>query len=247
MDQLVAHSPQYEAFYVPAEVDPDEAVVLGLRWLVQQPGVPLILFHAKSMVDNNRVLGAAIRQYRIRFEAPRTIWNSRWQGGSILAPWASDKVIRCLDDDLALRVDAVCIIGRRPDDPEHAAWISARSAVDLRTGRPLGVPVDEIISDPVVRIAIDDAEQFVNHNNALVQYEDKAYLVRTLQALVRGGHGLDLNEIAAYAMATGWTGDEVERIREYGQQILEGRGFRLRSPVGPEPGAVKRWEAEAAR
>jgi hypothetical protein len=66
-----------------------------------------------------------------------------------------------------------------------------------------------------------------------------------LQTLVRGGHRLDLNEIAAYAMATGWTGDEVERIREYGQQILEGRGFRLRSPIGPEPGAIKRWEEEA--
>jgi hypothetical protein len=68
-----------------------------------------------------------------------------------------------------------------------------------------------------------------------------------LVELVRGGHRFDLDEIVAYAMATGWTGQEVERIREYGQRILEGRGFRLRSPIGPQQGACSRWEAEAEK
>jgi hypothetical protein len=236
----------YAAFFVPADVDPDRAVALGLRWLAEQPGEPLILLHAKSMIDNNRLLGAAARQYSIRFEPPPTVWRARWSGGAILAPWASNKVIRCVDDELATYAIAVCIIGWRPDDPNHAARVSARDAVDLETGTALGRAREEIIDDPVVRLALDEAESFVNHNNALVQAEDKAYVIRTLQELVRGGHRLELDAIAGYAMATGWTGEEVKRIREYGQQIVDGRGFRLTSTVGPKAGACQRWEAEAA-
>lgn len=235
----------YEAFFVDPDVDAGEAVALALRWLVQRPGEPLVLFHAKNMVDNNRLLGAAIRQYGIRYEAPRTVWGGSWSGGAILAPWASDKVLRCIDDELAFKTNAVCVIGWRPDDPNHAAWTASRRATDLKSGATLGKQPAEIISDPVVRIALDEAEGFVNHNNALVQEEDKAYLVRTLQELVRSGHRLDLDEIAAYAMATGWTGEEVKRIREYGQRVLENRTFRFRSSIGPQRGTCRRWEEEA--
>lgn len=46
---------------------------------------------------------------------------------------------------------------------------------------------------------MDEAERFVNHNNALVQAEDKSYLVLTLQELLRGGHPFKLDEVAVYA------------------------------------------------
>jgi hypothetical protein len=154
-------------------------------------------------------------------------------------------VVSYIDDWLARKTEGVCTIGWIPG--AHDRWIAARGAVDLRDGRPLGRPVEQIISDPVVRVAIDEAERFVNHNNALVQYEDKAYLIRTLQELVRGGHRFDLDEVAAYAMATGWTAAEVARIREYGSRVLEGRSFRLRDRSGPSRGACKRWEADVAR
>lgn len=49
-----------------------------------------------------------------------------------------------------------------PDDPNHAAWIAARAAVDLRAGTALGRRAEDIISDPVVRIALDEAERLVN-------------------------------------------------------------------------------------
>jgi hypothetical protein len=238
--------PRYDAYFVSPDVDPDEAVAAGLRWLLAQPGEPLILLQGKNMIDNNRALGAAAHRYRIRVEAPRTIWSNSWGGGSILAPWASDKVLRCIDDDLASKANAVCVIGWSPDDPDHAAWIAARGATDLHTGAALGKRPEAIISDPVVRVALDEAERFVNHNNALVQAEDKSYLVRTLQELVRGGHRFGVEEVATYAMATGWTGDEIERIRDYGKRILDGRGFRLQTSVGPKPGACRRWEEEAA-
>jgi hypothetical protein len=241
----MVRTPQYDAFFVPEEVDPDEAIALGIRWLLQQPGEPLILLHAKNMIDNNPLLGAAARRYGIAFEAPGTLWGKGLKTGAVLAAWASDKVLRCIDDRLAFRAQAVCVIGWRPNDPNHAAWISARGARDLRDDSPLGTPVEEIVTDPVVRIALDEAERFVNHNNMLVQAEDKSYLIRTFQELVRGGHGLNLDQITTYAMATGWTSEEVKRMREYGERILQGRSFRLKSTIGPEAGAVKRWEAEA--
>jgi hypothetical protein len=235
----------FDAFFVPPEVDADRGVALGLKWLVEQPGERLILLHAKKMIDNNRLLGRAARQYGLRYEAPNTVWNSGWRGGPILAPWASDTVIRCIEDELAHTATAVCIIGWREDDPKHQGWIAARDAIDLDSGASLGKRPEELVADPVVRLAFEEAERFVNHNNQLVQAEDKAYVVRTMQELVRGGHRLDLDEIAAFALATGWSAQEVKRIREYGQQILDGRSFRLRSSVGPGPGACRRWEAEA--
>lgn len=243
----VTHSLDYDAFFVSPEVDPDRAITLGIEWLLDQPGEPLVLLGAKRMIGNNPMLERAVQAHRIRYEAPRTVRRSgHWPGGAVLAPWASPEVIRCIDDDLAHRVAAVCIIGWRAGDPNHASWIAAREAVDLTSGQTLGEPPERIISDPVVRIALDRAERFVNHNNALVQAEDKAYLVRTLQELVRGGHFFDLEEVAAYAMATGWTAREVKRIRESGQRVLDGGGFRLASSVGPKPGASEHWEAAAA-
>ena len=243
----MSRSHAYAAFFIPVDVDPDRAIEIGVSWLTEQPGEPLILLHAKKMIDNNRLLGRLAHQHRIRYEAPQTIrTSSHWSGGAILAAWASGDVIRCIDDDLAYRVSAVCIVGWRPDDQNHAAWIAARNALDLASGAALGTRSEHIISDPVVRIALDHAERFVNHNNALVQAEDKAYLVRTLQELVRCGHRFDLDKVATYAMATGWSGEEVKRIQEYGRRVLDGRSFRLVSTIGPKPGDCKHWESEAA-
>lgn len=242
----MANRQRYAAYFVPPEVDPDRAIALGLKWLVEQPGDRLILLHAKRMIDNNRPLGRAAREYGLQYEAPNTVWKSGWRGGPILAPWASESVIRSIEDDLAHQATSVCIIGWREDDPNHLGWVAARDAINLETGDRLGKAPDQIVIDPVVRIALDAAERFVNHNNQLVQYDDKAYLVRTLQELVRGGHRLDLDAIGSYALATGWSAEEVKRIREYGQRILDGRSFRLQSPVGPKAGACRSWEEEVA-
>jgi hypothetical protein len=237
---------RYAALFISPEVDPNRAITVGIEWILGQPGEQLILLHAKKMVDNNPLLGRAVRQYRIRYEAPQTIWKGRrWAGGPILAPWASGQVIRCIDDELSHLVTSVCMIGWTSDDPNHMAWIAAREAKDLLSGQKLGKRREGIVSDRVVRIALDHAANFINHNNALVQAEDKAYFVRTLQELVRGGHVYDLDEIATYAMATGWTGLEIKRIKEYGRRVLDEKSFRLEAGIGPRPGDCKRWEAEA--
>ncbi len=243
----VPNEQPYAAYFVPPEVAPDRGIALGIKWLVEQPGDRLILLHGKKMIDNNRLLARAAREYRLQYEAPNTVWKSRWAGGPILAPWASDSVIRSIEDDLAHHATAVCVIGWREDDPNHQSWVAARDAINLETGARLGKSPEDIIIDPVVRIALDEAERFVNHNNQLVQYDDKAYLVRTLQELARGGHRLDLDAISTYALATGWSAEEVARIREHGLRVLDGRGFRLQSPVGPKAGACRQWEEAAAQ
>ena len=61
---------------------------------------------------------------------------------------------------------------------------------------------------------MDDAAGVVNHNNALVQAEDESYVVLTLEELVRGGHSFDVQELVAYAISTGWTGEEVRNLEE---------------------------------
>ncbi|HEX3680754.1 MAG TPA: hypothetical protein VHU90_13615 [Galbitalea sp.] len=225
-------------------MDPDDAAVLALKWLLKQRGEPLVVFNRKAAVENDEVIEAAIYKYKIRYGAPGTLRGSGWKGGAILAPWAADEVLEFIDGWLHRKAHAVCVMGFRPGS--HDAWISARGAVNLADGQPLGKSITEIMSDLVVRIAIDHAAVPINHNNKLVQAEDKSYFVRTLQELVRGGHHFDLDELCAYMMATGWTGDEVKQAREYGQRVLDGKRFNLRSTFGPVQGTCKHWEAEAA-
>jgi hypothetical protein len=241
---LFEREAKYGAFFLPgpSEMDPDEAIRLALHWLVSQPGDPLILFHAKKMINNNRLVAEGARRYGIPVEAPRTLRWSDWSGGAIVAPWASDDVLRFIDDDLSGKPKAVCVVGWIPG--AHDRWIAAREAADLRGGAAVR-PKEDLISDPVVRIAIDHASHAINHNNALVQAEDKAYVILTLQELVRGGHRFDIDELVSYAMATGWTGEEVKRLEDYGNRVLSGRRFRLRSQYGPGPGSCGRWEEEA--
>lgn len=233
----------YAAFFLPGpdDLDPDEAMRLGLEWLVSEPGQPLVVLHAKKMATNNRLLAEGIRRHGIRVDSPRASGGRPSAGVAILAPWASEEVLRFIDDELSGQATGVCVIGWRQG--AHDRWIAARGAVDLRTGERIGSGV--LVSDPVVRLAIDEASETINHNNALVQAEDKAYVVLTLEELVRGGHAFDVDELVAYAMATGWRGEEVRRLEEYATRVLAGRRFRLQSSYGPPPGSCARWEAEA--
>jgi len=36
------HTPKYEAFWIPDDLDSSRAVALGVKWLLEQPGDPLI-------------------------------------------------------------------------------------------------------------------------------------------------------------------------------------------------------------
>jgi hypothetical protein len=241
---MFEHTPDYDAFYTPAGANADEADRAALAWLLKQPGEPLILFHAKKMIRNNGLIQATATRHKIPVEAPGTVHRSGWGNGAILAPWASDGVLRCIDDDLSGRTSAVCVIGWMPG--EHDSWIAARQATNLLSGEKVISSPASLIGDPVVRLALDNASLIVNHNNGLVQSVDKTWAIRTLQILLQGGHTFTADEIGTYAMATGWTGGEVKLLREYAQGVLDGKGYKVSSGYGPRPGACQSWEAEAS-
>jgi hypothetical protein len=232
--------PNFPVTYVPWEgVDPDDAVRLGATWLAAQPGQRLVLMAAKKAYDNNGLLPALTSGARV--EAPQTAWKAGWDGGPVLAPWPSERVLACLSDELAAKISAVCVI-EWGNKEFVSAWLTAHNATNL-----VGGPESQArtLLSPVVEAAMRDLSEVVNHNNGLVQDYEKAYAVRTLQELVRAGYGYDVNNLCAWALANGFTEWEVKQLRDYGTRALEGRSFRLRERVGPDKDAVKRWEQEA--
>lgn len=233
---------RYRAFYLPGphELPTDEAVASGLKWLLDEPGSPLIVLSAKKVARNNRLLASAISRFGIPVVAPPHLWEASWTGGSILAPWASERALAGVDDDLSDRVNAVCVIGW--GEGQHTTWILGHGARDLRY--PDQAPANPLL-DPVVEVAMGHATRAINHNNALVQAEDKAYVVLTLQELVRAGYHYDVEMLCAWAMAHGWTGQEVANLRDYANRVLEARTFRLHSRFGPQRGASAHWVEEA--
>lgn len=232
--------PEFPVVYVPWDgVAPDDAVRVGASWLHDQQGAPLVLMASKGAYNNNPLLprltgGAYVEQ-------PLTAWKTDWQGGPVLAPWPNEKVLACLSDDLAPKVSSACII-EWADKEFVSAWLAAHNAVNLATGK---VPESAPLLSPVVEVAMNQLSNAVNHNNGLVQYYEKAYAVRTLQELVRGGYTYDVDNLAAWALANGFTESEVKKLREYGKRALERRSFQLREDVGPRRGDVARWEQEA--
>jgi hypothetical protein len=241
---MFEHTPDYEGFYTPAGANADEADHACLDWLLKQPGQPLVLFHAKKMIRHDGLIEKTVRRHQIPVEAPRTVLGSGWRGGAILAPWASEAVLRCIDDDVADRTTAVCVIGWVAG--EHDSWIAARRATNLLTGDAVTSAPADLIGDPVVRLALDEASSVVNHNNGLVQSEDKAWVIHTLQELRKGGHAFRPEEIGTYAMATGWTAGEADLLREFSTGVLEGKRYQVKVGYGPAAGSCKRWESEAS-
>lgn len=233
----------YEAYFLPgpAGLPVDEALRVGLRWLLKQPGDPLIVLARKGNVSNNRILEQVVKQAGITVVAPPRVYESSWSGGSILVPWAGERALLDLDDYLAEKAQAVCVIGWAQGS--HDTWIAARGARDLRNpdvvlGRPQ--------IDPVVAIAMREAGDSMNHANGLASDSEKAMVVLTLKELVRGGYTYDVDQLAAWAIREGWYPSEIPRLRDIATRVLEGRSFRLRDPWGPRRGSVKDWEAKAA-
>jgi hypothetical protein len=226
----------YDAYFLPGlrDLDPDEALTIGLRWLLAQPGEPLVVLSRKGNLSNNRILEQTVKRHGITVVAPPRVHGSRWGGGSILVVWAGERALLDVDGYLAQHANAVCVIGWA--DGEHDTWIAGHDARDLRDpGTPLASPD----LHPVVVVAMKHAGDSINHNNALVTDAEKAMVVLTLKELVRGGYTYDVDQLAAWAISQGWYPAEIPRLREYAAKVLEGRAFRLRDAWGPSKGAVK--------
>ncbi len=231
----------YDAYFLPADLDPDEALRLGFKWLLAQVGEPLVVLSRRGNVSNNPLLQQTVSQHRLKVAAPPRIYEPRWDGGSILVVWAGERALLDLDEHLGVKANSVCAIGWT--EGAHDTWIAGHGARDLRDP---DAPVASPAIDPVVAVALKHAGRSINHNNALVADDEKAMVVMTLQVLVRAGYTYDVDQLAAWAVSDGWYSAEIPRLREYATKVLEGRSFRLRGAWGPNQGAVKEWEAEAA-
>ena len=232
----------YEAYFLPGPEEglaTDDALQLGLGWLLEQPGQPMVVLSAKKVLNNNHLLEQTVSRARILVAAPPRISDTRWSGGAILAPWASERALQAIDADLH-NVTSVCVIGWNAG--HHSTWITGHGARDLR------VPDAERAKprlDPVVEVAMEDVTRAINHNNGLVTYEEKSYVVRTLQELARAGYSYDTESLVAWATAKGWYPDELPILREYAAGVLAGKRFGLRDTWGPQRGAALRWKNEA--
>ena len=232
--------PDFEVVYIPDSVDPDEAIRVGAAWLRDQPGEPLVLVAAKKSYANNPLLPQLTRNATVA--SGPDAWKAGWRGGSVLAPWPSERVLSEISSTLARSITAVCVV-EWGEQPFQSAWLEEHGAVSLLTGEPRSQGTQ--LLDPVVRFALLELSDAVNHNNALISAYEKSYAVRTLQQLVSAGYRFEVENLCAFALSIGFTLEEGKRLREYSEKILDGRSFRLREMVGPTQSAVARWASEA--
>ncbi len=173
---------------------------------------------------------------------PGTIWQVNWGGGPVLAPWPTDEVLSAISDSISARITAVCLL-EWGEDAYLRAWVRAQNGTNLLTGE--AVPGEEELLSPVVTVAMTHMSQVVNHANGLVQTFDKEYAIQTLQRLARAGYTFDVDNLVAWALANGFTGREVNRLRDYATKVLQGHRFRLTRRSILVDNIVELWEQEA--
>lgn len=235
--------PSYDAFYLPGDTDFDQAVCVGFEWLMAQPGTPLVVMSAKKSVTNNDVLAGLVKRNRVAVVAPPRVYQSAWDGGAVLGVFIHEKALLAVDQELGHRITAMCVI--EWFSGSQSTWVAGHDARDLRT--PYAEPAAAPSLDPVVKAAMTEAGDSINHNNALVTGAEKAMVVRTMQVLVRGGYTFEVDNLVAWATRNGWHANEIPNFRDYASRVLAGRSFQLQDPWGPSGDDLKRWEAQATK
>jgi hypothetical protein len=84
----------YQAFYLPGPGDlpSQQALTIGIRWLLRQPGRPLLLLSTKSVLTNHLLLADAVGKSEVTVSAGACPSVTDWSGGSILF-WASEQAL----------------------------------------------------------------------------------------------------------------------------------------------------------
>jgi|SRR5690606_13862025 len=238
--------PTYPVFYVPwGDGQISRHVLLGAKWLAEQPGPKAVFTPGKRNYENNATLVKYTRGAAVL--TPRTVSTIRtsWHGGPLLACWPTEQMFKALSDGwLASAVTTVCVL-EWGDDRYQRDWIRARGGVDVTTGKPDQQGTHTL--PPVVQVAMEDLTRMVNHANGLVGYFDKRLAISTLQHLVRAGHRYDVGDLCGWALANGFTAGEVERLRDYAGKALSGHRFRLDGSAPLRADIVDVWKEEARK
>ncbi len=242
-----------DRFLIDAYGPDDDAVRRGVQWLVEYarehgasnatvlvPGISNAENLARALGD----LGTRLyknRQARvdgITIALATTLTLRGYNVGPLLAVWANDDMV-----SKAERVTPPAICAIPWSDTDLSVWKAAWAPADLRAGEPAGPP--PVITNPVVRVAMEHLTNRVNLSAALSHPSDKSAAVLTLKTLVKGRKQFEPAEIEAWAVANGWRQSDAKRLGEMAQAILDDRRVYGGTACGIE--VLERWREEAER
>lgn len=237
-------TPSYAAFYLPGPEDlpTQQALALGLQWLLRQPGQPLVVLSSRSLLKNNRLLSDAVQEFEVTVALPR-LCDTSWSGGSLLF-WASAHALLDIDAQLT-GIQAMCVIVTSRH--MEGAWILEHHARDLRH-RETAIQTPRLA--PIVQHALSHASQAIDHGDALIRPDAyahaHAHIVQTLQTLVRAGHRYEVENVVAWARNNGWHEAEIPLLRKSAQGVLNGLRLRPSDECDPIHTSQEAVEARGA-
>lgn len=236
-----------ERCYIDAEGPDDEAVRIGLAWLVEAgreagagtlhaPGLDNFrsLSHVISNIESivkNKVF--RLNGVEIRLATPRTGSVS----GAVLALWTDDKALQEIED--RWMPPAICAIPWLRKD--ISKWVAAHGPRELRSGASAAT---KTVSNPVVVEALKSLTSSVNLGTGLGHPSDHDAAVATFRALKEAGERFDAQEVQAWAAANGWQMRHAEELGVIAQKVLDGR--RIKTHMQPwKSDIVEYWRERA--
>jgi hypothetical protein len=212
-------TPSYEAAWAPGlghDVDPDESLALGFRWLAaaerEHGGAGVIVMYAKQMVGNSPLLAQAATRWDV--VSPR---SKRPRGrGPVLSIWPPNDRVLEFAENLAFGA-ALCVIpGRLLDITPWVRRTGAQCLVDgFAVVDPPGLPSE-------VTKSLDGMLSFGGHNSFVGagEKEDAIHRLRKIAARHDSPSGQQIEDCLRASGATNVNG--VERIGKWYAEILEG-------------------------
>lgn len=220
-----------------------QAARLGAAWLAehQHEGTPFILIPTKRAASGNNVIEDLIKA-KVPWGIPRNFPPTRWPGGPVLAPWATDKVIERIAER-SERVTSLCVL--KWLEHENQDWLKARQAIDLTN--PSQAPLAPTITDGVVLVAMENITHFINLSTGLGHPSDYEYALRVLEYLKHQKRELVAEEIIPWALANRWGVKDAKDLKKVIDGLNAGRAFRgIRQARLRDRGAqLRKWEQEA--
>lgn len=242
-----------DRFFIETEGWDEEALKLGLAWLVgyatkngyseaaiavgikdqirrMEPALPTSLsdpLHKHGEVRASGLTLKVILDRRMPFE---------FTEGPILAVWKSDRTLDKIDD---LGAPAICVITWIEGELEE--WKAAWGPTDLRAGE--AVEATEI-SNPVVLVALEGLTSLVNIGTGLSHPSDRGAAINTFRILKANGEEYSPSEVRAWAAGHGWRAEDATELGEVASKVAAGK--RLRGEKMLSDDVIDHWRAEAS-
>lgn len=239
--------------YLDCEGPDDEAVRLGVNWLLDRAALggsreaALFVPQVQSAENLVSALGAAPvrdlqRKHRtiisgvtivLITERLRQPWS-----GPLLAVWADDEHLAHLERP---NVPALCVVSRTHSGID--CYKARRRPTELRTGERAGG--HDPITSPVVGIALDRLTHAVNLSTGLSHPSDKSRAVWTLKHLRDAGESFTAAEVRLGAAHRGWRADHASDLAEFAAKVLDRHG--IKAGLDPfRPGVIELWRSASS-